>query len=399
MLTVQQHCDPTPDGSAKEPFHFPLKVGLVGGDGNDCATKTLEITKPEETFTFQNISEKAIPSINRGFSAPIKVHTPYTNDDLMFLMAHDNDSFNRWEHGQELATQLMLEMVEKKEYRLDEGYLHAFEAVLKDDQLDNAIKARTLILPNESTLHQRQGVIDFDHIHKVRESIGKELGAGFTELLHNIYDQHHSPDEPYHFDPISVGKRSLKNVCLGYLCRTEDEEAIALCEQQFKTATNMTDEFAALTMLANIDCPQRLDALASFYEKWNHNPLVMQKWLAVQATSKLQGTLAHVKELMNDPIFDIKVPNCVRALFDCFTQNHIHFHTSTGEGYSFLADQIIALNAINPLLAARSAGVFGKYGKLDTTRKPVMKKELEKILEAKDLSSNVYEIVSKCLKQ
>ena len=289
-LKITQSCSATADNSAKEPFHFPLAIGLIGKDGRDLPLKSsiLEITQAEETFVFENIPEVPVLSINRNFTAPIKVNLQYSQEEYIFLMAHDSDPFNRWEAGQELAKNLMLKMVaELAEGNLPElnpEFIKAFGAILNDPHLDDAMKARALVLPSETILGQNQNPIDYDGIHLVRELVLQKLAETYQARFKEIYNQLNT-DEPYRFDAESVGKRSLKNLCLSYLSFLGTPEAIKMCKQQFYKASNMTDQISALSLLADIDCPDRKEALQAFYRQWRHDTLVMNKWLAVQALS------------------------------------------------------------------------------------------------------------------
>lgn len=408
-LKIRQSCAPTADRSEKEPFHFPLELGLLGKDGHDLPLQLqgvklshplIEITQAEENFVFQDIMEAPILSINRNFSAPIKVEAGYSRQDNLFLMAHDSDPFNRWEAGQKLATDLMLSMVadlaEGKELDLDAGYINAFGAILNDASLDCGLKAHALMLPTEASLAQDQAIIDFDGIHLVREFMRYKLAEAYQTRLLDIYTSLNTP-EPYQFEALAVGKRSLKEVCLSYLACLETPQVIELCAKQFREAKNMTDQFAALSLLVNIDCPQRDMALGAFYSQWKYDTLVMNKWLAVQALSKLNGTFETVNALMKDPVFDLKIPNLVRALLTSFANNLIHFHRNDGVAYTFLADRIIEIDKINPQMAASLAKAYHRYGQLDPMRKKTMKKALERLMAEPNVSSNLFEIVSKSL--
>lgn len=408
-LNIKQSCAATADHSPKEPFHFPLELGLIGKDGKDLPLKlnghplsqsVIEITQAEENFIFEEIDEAPILSINRNFSAPIKVHVNYTRQDNIFLMAHDSDPFNRWEAGQKLATDLILSMAadlsEGKTIELDKGYIKAFGMLLDDPALDNGFKAYALMLPSEATLAQEQEIIDFDGIHLAREFMRYELANAYQGRFKQIYDCLHT-QEPYDFNAEAVGKRSLKDVCLAYLACLEAKEAIELCSKQFNQAAHMNDQFAALSILANVACPQRELALKAFYDQWKNDTLVMNKWLAVQAGSKLDGTFENVHALMKDPIFDVKIPNLVRALLLTFANNLVHFHRNDGAGYEFIADRIMEIDRLNPQMAASLAKSYHHYAQLDPRRKKAMKRALDRLLAAPGLSSNAYEIVSKSL--
>ena len=277
------------------------------------------------------------------------------------------------------------------------SWTKAFGAVLHDASLDNELKAMALILPAESTDGQFQEIIDFDGIHLAREFTRMTLADTYKESFKKIYQALNKTSQPYHFDRVSCGKRSLKNVALSYLSLLEEPETIALCNQQFKDAKNMTDQFAALSLLTNVHAPENKAALKSFYQQWKHDPLVMNKWLAVQALSKLDGTLENVNALMKDPVFSLTVPNDVRSLIGSFTQNPVHFNRNDGMGYAFIADRIIELDRINPQVAAGLAKSYKNFSKLDSLRKKAMQKELNRIISQENLSSNVYEIISKSL--
>ena len=412
-LTTKQSCPETADGSPKEPFHFPFNVGLIGPDGKDMAvslqqgtpharvdgaTAILEVTEPEQTFVFENVAEAPVASVNRNFCAPVKVKAPYTEEESLFLMARDSDSFNRWDSGHELATRLMLGMVdafsEGEEFVLDPRYKDAYRVILEDSSLDRALKALALALPSEATLAQRQAIIDFDGNHLVREYCSSDLATTYRQLFLDEYDRHHDTGE-YVLTPEAVGRRSLKNSCLAYLGRIGDEAVTELAYRQYKEAKNMTDQLAALSVLNNIECSEREEVLNAFYQQWKGDVLVMCKWLGVQALSKLDGTLERVTALKNSDIFDMGIPNLVRALFGSFAMNHVHFNSNDGVGYAFLADNIIELDAINPQIAARLAEGFRRYGKLDSLRKKAMGAELDRILSVGGLSNNTYEMVSK----
>lgn len=408
-LTIKQTCAPTADNSSKEPFHFPLAMGLIGKDGQDLPLKVagtlltrpiIEISKAEESFVFEDIQEQPVLSINRHFTAPVQLEVDYRLQDYLFLMAHDSDAFNRWEAGQKIATKLMLGMLqdlsEGKEISLHAGYIEAFGAILHDTHLDKALKARALSLPSEDFLAQYVEPIDIDGIHLVREFVKQTLAEEYQKDFNAIYT-HLNQTEAYAFNADAVGRRSLKNTCLSYLSCLETKEAISLCEKQFKTAKNMTDQLSALALLTHIDCQSRQDSLKAFYQQWKDNTLVMNKWLAVQALSKLDGTLENVKHLMKDPVYNASIPNLVRALIGSFSQNAVHFHRNDGAGYAFMADRIIEIDQFNPQMAATLARAFRKYDKLDSLRKKVMKKELERIIAQKGLSTNVYEIISQML--
>ncbi len=392
-LTVKQSCPPTPGQNTKLPFHIPFAVGLVGPDGNDHVSKLLSVKAAEETFVFEAIPAKPVPSILRGFSAPVIARYDYTEAELAHLMAHDSDSFNRWEAGQRLATGLLLGGKDKA----PQSFIDAFARVLRDAPNDPAFAAEALSLPSETTLAEQMEVVDPDALHAARNGLRRQLA---TALRAELLAMHRAMtvSGPYSPDAASAGKRSLKNLCLGLLMELDDADIRALCVKQFEAADNMTDAMAALSLLANTDCPERVRALESVYGKWKQEQLVVDKWLAVQATSRLPGTLAEVRRLTEHPAFDIRNPNKIYALIRAFVAaNHVRFHAADGGGYAFAAEQVVAIDKLNPQVAARVARCFDRWRKFDAGRQALAKAALEKILGTDGLSRDVAEIVGKAL--
>jgi aminopeptidase N len=372
-LTVTQSMNP--------PFHIPFAVKIGQHE------EVLSLKKSEESFTFEDLKAKPVPSLLRGFSAPVILKYPYTEDELLHLMANDDDPFNRWEAGQRLATSAILD---------DQGvptpaFIAAARHLLKNP--DRAFAAEALNLPAETFLAEQLEVVDPDALHQSRNRLRSELARNLEPDLLSLY-RDLKTEGPYSPDPLSTGRRALRNLGLSYLVEIGHS---GLAYEQFRNADNMTDAMAALTALANVDCPERLPALESFYAHWQHEPLVVDKWLAVQATSRLPGTLARVSELLSHPAFDIKVPNKVYALIRAFAANHVRFHTADGAGYAFLADQVIALNKLNPQVAARMARGFDRWKKFDSGRQEKARAQLERIRDSKGLSKDVAEIVTKAL--
>ncbi len=403
-LTAEQTCPPTADGSPKEPWLIPLEIGLLDSEGNDMPLSRkpiVEVALEKQTFTFDNVKEAPTVSINRQFTAPVKVHAPYSRKELTFLMAHDNDPFNRWNAGQELACEILLDMLEQHQAgeapQVDAGYLDAYGTVLNDNALDRALKALALVPPSEETLGQRQDIIDIDGTHSVREQLITALARYHREALWETYRSLHNPKESYCFDPVAVGRRSLKNACLSILGRLDDTEVHDTCYAQFTQATNMTDRFAALAVLASSSSPKREEVLKTFYNDWNNDLLVITKWFGAQALSRRDDTTHVVQELAKDPVFDLTLPNLARALYGSFVANNKHFHAKDGSGYKLLADQVLTLDKLNPLMAARLCGGFKKLHKLDSARQKILRQELDRILTTEDLSTHVYEICSKCV--
>jgi aminopeptidase N len=374
-LTVKQSMNP--------PFHIPFAV-KIGAE-----QRVLSLKKSEESFHFENLNSRPIPSLLREFSAPVILKYPYTEAELLHLMANDDDAFNRWEAAQRLATSTILEAGGEP----STAFVEAARRILADP--DPAFVAEVLTLPGESSLAEQMDIVDPDRLHDARNKLRKELCRSLKSELLSLHEKLKIKG-PYSPDPVSSGKRALRNLALGYLGELGQS---AIAYEQFRNADNMTDSMAALGVLANLDCPERRAALEAFYAKWKDEPLVVDKWLAVQAGSRLPDTLTRVKQLLTHPAFDLRVPNKVYALIRAFAANHVRFHAAGGEGYAFLADQIIALDALNPQVAARMARSFDRWKRFDQGRKERAKAHLERIRDAKGLSKDVAEIVGKSLAQ
>ncbi len=399
LYTEQSNPKEGPDALA---LHFPLKIGLIDSTGAEIPLKSdlLEIKNKKETFIFENIPSQPTLSLNRDFSAPIIIETNCTPQDYAFLMTYDSNEFNRWEAARALSFSVLETLISDyqmgKKLQLPKDYCRAFQLLLKDPHLDPALKAEALIPPNESEIAQTQLVIDFDSNHYVRRWLIKELAQVNEELFYKTY-QSLAKGAPYSIDSQAVADRELKNICLFYLTSLEKERYIDLCKNQFLTADNMTDQIAALCFLNLVNCPQRRLLLDQFYEQWKEDTLVLNKWLYIEASSPLAGTLHTVKSLTLHPAYSSKEPNKNRALIGGFFRNSIHFHSRDGSGYAFLENQISSLDEINPQTAATLAAAFLDFSKLDPERKKLMKKSLENLLQKKDLSSNTYEILNKIL--
>lgn len=413
-LTVRQSCPPTPEQLDKQPLHIPLAVGLLGADGHDlplqlsgetrlgATTRVLELRDPEHIFRFINVPTRPVPSLLRGFSAPAKLVIDETDEDLRFRLAHDSDDFNRWDAGQTLAVRTMLALIEDHHqgghWALSQSFSAAFGQMLNADT-DPALLAQALILPGESYLAEQAAVVDVEAIHAartfVRRVLAERLHSSFLTTYRTLRDQDRGD---YRIDAGAMARRALKSVCLDYLMRIDDAAARALCLEQFHTADNMTDQFGALAALTDSAGPERHEALATFYERWQGDALVVDKWLSLQATASLPGTLKAVKELMSHEAFSLRNPNKVRALIGAFCQaNPLHFHAADGGGYIFFADQVLALNALNPQIAARLMTALSRWRRFDTARQEKMRGQLERILASPQLSPDVYEIAFKTL--
>ncbi|NEV63942.1 aminopeptidase N [Thiorhodococcus minor] len=409
-LSVRQHTPPTPGQPLKEPFHIPIAVGLLGQDGEDLplqlegdttpsapGTRVLELTNSEQSFTFVGLEAKPVPSLLRGFPAPVKLKTEASDDDLLFLMAHDSDGFNRWDAAQTLMQRLLLALVDDAEAELPERFFAAFEQALMDAQSDKALLAEVLTPPSEGYLGDQMAVVDVDGIHRAHSVLGRRVGERLRDALLEVY-RANDGSEPYAFMPDDVGRRALKNLALGYLAKAGDAEALAAAQAQFEAARNMTDVMAALRLLVDHGGEAGTRALDHFYGRWSGEPLVVDKWLSVQATSPREDTLERVIALMGHADFSLRNPNRVRSLIGAFCNaNQVRFHASDGRGYRFLADRVLELNPLNPQIAARLLKAMVRWRRFDAGRQALMRAEIARILDAEALSADVYEVASKAL--
>jgi len=429
-LSIKQTCPPTPGQPDKKPMHIPVAIGLLGKEGQELELMLqtpnppqspfskegnfnippyikggkgpliLELREQEQAFVFTDVPEEPVPSILRQFSAPVKVELALTDEERLFLMAHDPDEFNRWDAGQQLAVKLILDLVkdqqEGKLLALDNLFIDAFRRTLEGNMKDRAFQAFALALPAEGYIADFMAVIDPIAIHEAKRFMQETLAVALKDAFLSVY--HANQDKgPYRPDQEAIGKRSLKNICLGYLSELEDADVRELCMNQFRNSNNMTDVIAALASLANNVCAEREQALDEFYWKWKDDPLVMDKWLSLQALSRLPDTLDRVKALMMHPAFNIKNPNKVRSLIGAFSSNSARFHAPDGSGYTFLADNILAIDPMNPQIAARLVSAFTMWKRYEAGPQMLMKAQLERLQGAQKLSRDVYEIVSKSL--
>ena len=401
-LTVTQHTPPTPNQADKQPLHIPFALGLVGSDGQELASEVLEIAEPEQSFTFDGLGQKPVPSLFRGFSAPVKIDYPYSRADLQVLMRHDSDGFNRWNAGQELALALLNDNIEAyqqgRELSFDQQLADVFKDLLADETLDQAMLARMLVLPSEQYMAELAEEIDVDAIHAARSYLESQLAAALHDELLTLY-RDNQIDGPYSAHAEAMALRALKNVALHYLMKTDDPVVLDLCQTQFTQSNNMTDVSAALIALVNSDHQQaKQDALAAFYEQWQHDPLVVDQWFAIQATCQHPDTYEQVKQLQQHPAFNITNPNKVRALLGGFgIRNPANFHRADGAGYALLADAILQLDTMNPQIAARLLTPFVSWRKFTPDRQTLMHAQLERIHNQQTLSKDVYEVVVKSL--
>lgn len=413
-LRVRQRCAPTPGQVDKAPFHIPLAVGLLDAGGNDLPlqlegetggdaprTRVLAITEAEQEFRFTGIAAHPVPSLLRGFSAPVKIERDWRDAELLFLFSHDSDAFNRWDAGQTLMLRQLKRLVDAvqagEELVLDDALIDAFRATLTDASLDPALRAQAISVPGEAYVGDQYNEIDVVAIHAARRFMIETLAQVLHPELKRIYAQYHDHG-PYVFDSVAMAARALKNRCLEYLVATGDSGAVALAELQFQSASNMTDTMGALAALNDHDVPARDALLAQFHERWRHDAQVLEKWLALQAVSQRADTPARVRQLLDHEDFSYTNPNRVRSLIGRFClANPIHFHAADGSGYVFLTEQVLKLDALNPQIAARLVQGFLKWHHYDSARRALMKKALETIRDHDGLSRDVAEIVTRAL--
>ncbi|KAH0884275.1 hypothetical protein HID58_060371 [Brassica napus] len=465
-LKFSQEIPPTPGQPTKEPTFIPVVVGLLDSSGKDITLSSvyrdgtlqtisssstiLRVTKSttssvfkiclltfcfanvqkEEEFVFSDISEKPVPSLFRGFSAPVRVETDLSDDDLFFLLAHDSDEFNRWEAGQVLARKLMVNLVsdfqQNKPLVLNPKFIQGLGSVLSDTSLDKEFIAKAITLPGEGEIMDMMAVADPDAVHAVRKFVRKQLASELKAELLKIVENNRS-SEAYVFDHPNMARRALKNTALAYLA-SQDPAYVELALGEYKSATNLTDQIAALAALAQKPGKTRDEVLADFYNKWQGDylvwilmPHVVNKWFLLQASSDIPGNVENVKKLLDHPAFDLRNPNKasefsklsfsfatfflssmltiiqVYSLIGGFCGSPVNFHAKDGSGYKFLGDIVVQLDKINPQVASRMVSAFSRWKRYDETRQALAKAQLEMIMSANGLSENVFEIASKSL--
>ena len=416
-LSVKQSCAATQSQTEKQPFHIPLEMALLGNAGayrlqvegetvdaeqSDNTVKVLDIKETQQQFVFTDIFEKPIPSLLRGFSAPVYLEFDYTRDELLFLMQHDSDGCCRWDAAQQLGVSVLDDMVSSyqkgEEMVVDDRLIEAYRHLLNDDSLDKSMVAMMLNLPTEAYIAGISSKADPQAIHYARKHARQVIAEQLSIELLQAY-KFNQTNASYQANEQQIAERSLKNACLSYLMLLNTQNVLEACLLQLNSATNMTDELAALTALTHSDFEvEKTHALNDFYERWQSEALVINQWFMVQACCPLPGTLNNVKALMEHPAFDIKNPNKVRSLIGAFCgQNSVNFHQEDGSGYQFLADQIISLNKLNPQIASRLLTPLTKWKQYKESNAQLMKGQLERIVAVEKLSKDVYEVVSKSL--
>jgi aminopeptidase N len=412
-LTVEQRLPPTPGQSQKKPMHIPLSVGLLdragreiglklSGDGGAAATtRALDIRGERDVFVFEDVPEAPVPSLLRGFSAPVKLTNPRSDEELAFLMAHDPEPFARWEAGQQLAAKMILGMVEDRKagcpLSVADRFVEAIRRTLDDQRLDRDLIAVAVQPPGVAYLGELMGEIDIDGLWAARQFLRKSLAERLADRWQAAYEANRIAGG-YRFTPDDVGRRNLRNVALWYLAGIDSREARRRAALHFTEAANMTDAMAGLSVLAELGGIEGEMALARFYDRWKGEPLVLDKWFSIQASAPTRDAVERVKKLVEHPAYDRRNPNRVRSVLGAFAlANPARFHDASGGGYRLLADHVIATDKLNPQLAARLLGPLGRWRRYDPGRQQLMKAELERIVAELGLSKDVFEIASKSL--
>ena len=402
-LTFTQTTSPDRNQSEKKPFQIPVRIALINRAGETVKQDALyELTKKTDSFKFKNVPADTYPSVFREFTAPVRLTTDFSDQDLAFLMARDTDPFNQWHAAQTLFVNEIKNLVAaiqtQRPMTLSDGLVKAFSLALEDKKKDRAFLSKTLTLPLETEIKNHFEIIDVEAIHQARTFLKQTLAEKLTSEFKTVYKicRSAAPDD---LSGGAMADRSLKNLCLSYLgCLTTDKESQDLVQKQFESAGNMTDEFAAFKILSHMNPEMREKACHAFYNKWQTRTLVIDKWFSIQAQSKLEDTLDQVKKLTAHKDFTMANPNKVRALIFAFAMNNpIHFHRADGQGYEFVAERILALDKVNHQTAARLCSCFNLWKRYDNNRQAMMKKQLETMAGQKELSRNLYEIVSRAL--
>ncbi|MCY7318081.1 MAG: DUF3458 domain-containing protein, partial [Ramlibacter sp.] len=415
QLTLSQSCPATPGQPDKEPFVIPVGLGLLGADGAQVASRMHVLTQASETLTFEGIGSEPVPSILRGFSAPVVLEHAYTDAQLLSLLAHDTDPFNRWEAGQRLAVSRALSFIGQSglgagQIVLDAPYVDAMRAILRHPTLDAAFKELVLTLPAETYLAEQLDQVDPQRIHAVREAMREQ----FALALHDDWQwafEHHSDTGAYHPDPVSSGRRALTGMALTHLCLAArlagHSTATGASDvwpgkayQRFKDASNMTDRFNALAALVISGHALAAQALLRFHTIFKDQPLVLDKWFALQAGAPDRGgnVLPAVKQLMQHADFNIRNPNRARSvIFSYCSANPGAFHRADAAGYVFWSDRVLELDAINPQVAARLARALDRWKKLVEPMRGAAREAIARVAAKPDLSNDVREVVTRAL--
>ena len=416
-LTLSQSTPPTPGQPTKEPFHIPFAVGLLGRDGRDLplqlegepvaqgTTRVLNLNQPSQTFRFVNVKPPVVPSLLRGFSAPVTVEARYNDDELAFLAEHDSDLFNRWEAGQRMAINRLMALTDAaeagKSLELDDAFIRTLETTLADPKVSPAFKDLALTLPSESFIGEQRAVIEPEAVRAARRFMLGEIGRRLAPKWAAVYDATFV-DGPYSPDPKSAGKRALRNLALAYLVDGAVPGALDFARHQLVEAANMTEAQGALSAIVNSAAPFKAEALVQLARLWAGEPLLMNKWFQLQATAIAQAgerpVAERVRVLLQHPGFSIANPNNVFALLRSFcVSNEAEFHRRDADSYQLWVEAVLALDRINPTVAARIARALDRWRRFAPDHQQAMREALEYVAAAEHLSRDVREIVTKSL--
>ena len=394
------------------PFHIPIRMGLIDQAGQAVPLqlgeepaeleKVCHLTEVSQTFRFKNISSQPIPSLLRHFSAPVKLQYHYSDEELIHLIKYDQDPFNRWEAWQKYTLNVLLGLIrdaqQNKRLELPNALPTMMNYLLQQETNDKFFLAEMLALPSEKYIGEQMDVIDVASIYTVRKFVLESLAKTLQTSFLAVYRANRTQGKTFQFNMQEMGKRQLKNRCLSYLLLLPDNIAIGITQLTDSLKTNMTDTLAAVTGIANLDVPERARVLNDFYQAWQHDALVIDKWFAIQAVSKLPNALQDVKELMQHPAFDIKNPNKVYSLIGGFgRRNAIRFHAADGAGYVFLREVVQQLDKLNPQISSRMVEPLTSWKRYDKERQALMRQQLEILRQDKNLSTDLFELVTKSL--
>lgn len=412
-LNFRQSCPPTPEGESKQPFVIPVKFSLLDSSSGDVLSlesgvhglgdgpsTVLLVDDSQQTFVFRNIKKEPVPDLLQDFSAPVRVRFDYSNAQLAWLLKHSPDAFNRWNAGNRLALNVLLEWVTGPQIpgvsdsvsALNQALEHTMQA----DTPDQSFLAELLILPSERDVEEHLDEVDMQKVVSACDQLSLSVARCLEQDLHRMYQACCREDE-YRYSTEEMARRRLQNVCLQLLTTLDEDEYRRLALEQFVRAGNMTEQAGAIRALLHRQCEEREQVLSSFEKQWAHDPLVMEKWFAFQALSRIPGVLENVRSLMGHPMFSLQNPNKVRALIGVFSGNPCAFHQPDGSGYVFVAEQVLALDKLNPQVASRLARSLMRWQKYSTPCRHRMHEQLERIAAHRGLSGDVYEIVSKSL--
>jgi aminopeptidase N len=408
-LTLSQSYPETAGADRRKPVPIPVKLGLLDTDGNELALKSggkplpdglVILRKKKETFTFEDIGERPVPSLLRGFSSPVRLNSGANDRDMLTLIRSDSDLFNRWQTAQAFALKHMAQMAqaitEGKPARPNPRFVQAVGAAAGDDSLEHAYRAAFLAMPSESDIAQAMGGdIDPEAIHTARLTLRAAIGKSLRSILEYVYEQS-APAEPYAPDAGSMGRRALRLAALGLLTAGKSRFGIAKVKEIARTASNMTESMGMLGILSQLGGDPYEEALQRFHRRWKDEALVMNKWFGLQAGAPGRETLKRVAELATHPLFSIKNPNRVRALYGAFAHaNQVRFNDSSGEGYELVVNAVIEIDGFNPQVASRLLGAFESWRILEPQRKALAEAALLRVLAKKNLSRDVFEIATK----